>query len=105
MLLAHAEAVRRFRAGAGSGGRIGITNNIDWREPASSAAEDVAAAQRANLWWLGWFADPIWLGHYPASMVQRLGARLPTFTPEEAAKLKGSADFFGGASVSGPPRA
>ena len=28
-------------------------------------------------------------------MVARLGTRLPTFTREEAAKLKGSADFFG----------
>jgi beta-glucosidase len=28
-------------------------------------------------------------GDYPASMRQRLGARLPTFTPDEQALLKG----------------
>ena len=39
--------------------------------------------------------DPIWLGDYPASMKKKLGARLPEFTAEEKAALKGSADFFG----------
>jgi len=98
VLLAHAEAVEAFRANSAAtanGGKIGITNNCDWNEPASSSAADIAAAERANEWWLAWFADPVWLGHYPASMVARLGARLPTFTPEEQAKLRGSADFFG----------
>ena len=98
VLLAHAEAVEAFRANedvARLGGRIGITNNCDWNEPASSAPEDISAAERANEFWLAWFADPIWLGHYPASMVRKLGSRLPTFTAAESAKLKGSADFFG----------
>ena len=45
--------------------------------------------------WLAWFTDPIWLGSYPASMVRKLGPRLPTFTAAEAKKLRGSADFFG----------
>jgi beta-glucosidase len=98
VLLAHAEAVEAFRANSkvrANGGQIGITNNCDWNEPASSSAADIAAAERANEWWLAWFADPIWLGNYPASMVARLGSRLPTFTATEAAKLRGSADFFG----------
>ena len=67
----------------------------DFTEPGSSSAEDIAAAERVNEWWLAWFTDPIWLGHYPASMVQKLGDRLPSFSASEAAKLKGSADFFG----------
>jgi beta-glucosidase/6-phospho-beta-glucosidase/beta-galactosidase len=87
-----------FRADAtltANGAQIGITNNCDFTEPGSSDPADVAAATRANEWWLAWFTDPIWLGHYPASMVSKLGSRLPTFTAAEAAKLKGSADFFG----------
>ena len=80
VLLAHAEAVEAFRSSpkvAANGGRIGITNNCDWNEPASASPEDVAAAERANEFWLAWFADPVWLGKYPDSMVRKLGARLP----------------------------
>ena len=95
VLLAHAEAVRRFRARGATEARIGITNNCDWREPRTGAAADVAAAERAVEWWLGWFADPIWLGDYPASMRAALGERLPRFTAAEQALIRGSADFFG----------
>eukprot|EP00971_Amphidinium_carterae_P322703 6413886-Amphidinium_carterae.1 len=45
-------------------------------------------------WQLGWFADPIYLGSYPASMQTRCGHRLPIFTKEELELLKGSSDFF-----------
>lgn len=41
---------------------------------------------------VGWFADPIYLGHYPASLKTMLGDRLPTFTPEEQQLVKGSSD-------------
>ena len=99
VLLAHAEAVDAFRhdptLNLMEGAVIGITNNCDWTEPGSSKQIDIDAATRANEWWLAWFTDPIWLGHYPASMVAKLGDRLPTFTPQEQAKLRGSADFFG----------
>ena len=94
VLLAHAEAVRRFRARGGEG-QIGITNNCDWREPLTSKPADIAAAERAVEWWLGWFADPIWRGDYPEAMRAALGERLPRFTSAQKAALKGSADFFG----------
>jgi len=94
VLLAHARAVGAFRTARHSG-QIGITNNLDWREPLSSAAADIAAAERALLWWLGWFADPIWRGDYPPEMRAKLGSRLPLFNAEERAALLGSSDFFG----------
>ena len=94
VLLAHAEAVRRFRA-RGVEGQIGITNNCDWREPLTSEPADIAAAERAVEWWLGWFADPIWRGDYPEAMRAALGERLPRFTSAQKAALTGSADFFG----------
>ena len=43
---------------------------------------------------LAWFADPVWYGKYPDSMVELVGDRLPIFTPEEADLVKGSWDFF-----------
>jgi beta-glucosidase len=42
-------------------GVIGMTNNVDWDEPLTHRASDIAAAERANEFWLGWFADPVWL--------------------------------------------
>lgn len=95
-LIAHAKAVNVYRNKyADQGGQIGITNNCDWREPLTDKPEDVDAAQRALLFFLGWFADPIYLGGYPQEMKERLGDRLPEFSEEELAMLKDSSDFFG----------
>jgi len=98
VLLAHASVVQLYRESYQSlqGGQIGITNNADYREPYSSDPQDVGAAERYQQFWLGWFADPIFLdGDYPPAMKSILGDRLPTFTSEESELVKGSADFFG----------
>lgn len=105
MLRAHGRVVDlyrreyRHRAAArvdgGAPGVIGMSNNCDWREPASATPADRAAAERALEFYLGWFADPIYFGDYPASMRERLGERLPRFSEEDAALIKGSNDFFG----------
>lgn len=97
MLLAHARAVKCYRHSYQHihGGSIGITLNMDWKEPLSDSAADQAAQRRALDWQLGWFADPIYKGAYPATMRERCGDRLPEFSDEEVAMLKGSSDFFG----------
>lgn len=94
LLLAHAYAVAAFRNG-GYPGVIGMASNCDWREPLSSSPEDKAAAQRGLEFFYGWFTDPVVFGDYPSSMRERLGARLPAFTAEQSALLKGSVDFLG----------
>ena len=97
LILAHAKAVHVYRNEfqATQNGRIGITNNCDWREPLTDSPADQAAAQRALEFFLAWFADPIYKGAYPKSMRDRLGNRLPQFTEEEIAMVKDSSDFFG----------
>lgn len=97
LLRAHARAVSVYRKEfqPHQGGRIGITNNCDWREPLTDSPADKAAAQRALEFFLGWFADPIHFGDYPGVMRERLGDRLPAFNEEDKALLKGSSDFFG----------
>jgi len=97
LLLAHAKAVSVYRQQfqAKQGGLIGISNNCDWREPLTSGSEDRAAAQRALEFFLGWFADPIYLGDYPECMKHSVGDRLPSITDEQRALIKGSSDFFG----------
>lgn len=39
--------------------------------------------------------DPTTTGDYPKTMRDAVGDRLPKFTTEQSAKLKGSADFIG----------
>jgi beta-glucosidase/6-phospho-beta-glucosidase/beta-galactosidase len=95
-LLAHGLAVRAYRAKSGEayGGQIGLSLSGYWYEPASHAPDDIAAAMRAMDFELGWFAEPIARGRYPASMRAKLGARLPKFTAAEALMLAGSSDFW-----------
>ncbi|CAN0454509.1 unnamed protein product, partial [Pylaiella littoralis] len=57
--------------------------------------EDKATALRFLEFQASWWADPIYFGDYPASMKERIGSRLPTFTQEESTLLAGSNDFFG----------
>ncbi|UOB17187.1 GH1 family beta-glucosidase [Abyssalbus ytuae] len=97
ILIAHAKAVKLYREKYQflQKGKIGITNNCDWREPLTNSKEDKEAAERALEFFLAWFTDPIYFGHYPKSMVERLGERLPEFTREEKEMLMGSTDFFG----------
>ena len=87
-------AVKEFRNG-GFDGVIGISNNCDWREPLTDSEADRTAAQRALEFFYGWFTDPIFHGDYPKVMRERLGKRLPDFTDEERALVKGSTDFLG----------
>ncbi|CAK0837558.1 unnamed protein product [Prorocentrum cordatum] len=99
VLNAHAAAVNLYRTKYASkqGGKIGITNNADWREPKTAQPSDVAAADRTVLFQLGWFSEPIFGGNgdYPPEMRKLYGDRLPRFTTEQRRLLNGSADFFG----------
>mmetsp|Transcript_72784 Transcript_72784/g.217278 ORF Transcript_72784/g.217278 Transcript_72784/m.217278 type:complete len:713 (+) Transcript_72784:50-2188(+) len=97
VLNAHAAAVDLYRRKyqATQGGKIGLSMNADWREPWSDTPADIAAAERAVLFRLGWFADPLYFGDYPAPMRRLFGGRLPRFTEAQKRLLKGSTDFFG----------
>ncbi|HAV12121.1 MAG TPA: beta-glucosidase [Opitutae bacterium] len=94
LLLAHGLAVKAYRDGHYEG-QIGIANNCDFREPLTDSDEDRAAAQESLEFFYGWLTDPVVFGEYPAIMRERLGDRLPEFTPEQKQLLKGSADFLG----------
>ena len=81
-------------------GKIAITLDSDWKEPKTNSPEDIAAAERAMQFKLGWFANPIFGdGDYPEvmrvdvaqkSQAQGLSkSRLPEFTDEEKRLNKG----------------
>lgn len=98
LIVAHGHAVDVYRKEfkAQHQGEIGIVLNGDavfpW-DPTDPA--DVEACERKLEFSISWFADPIYFGDYPASMRKQLGDRLPTFTLEERALVKGTNDFYG----------
>jgi len=97
MLLAHAAAVSLYRQQYQpmQKGIIGITVNMEFNEPLTDDPLDVQAAEQRCEFQLGWFGDPVVFGDYPASMKRLLGDRLPAFSDDEQALLKGSLDFIG----------
>ncbi|KAL6882569.1 hypothetical protein ACP4OV_011259 [Aristida adscensionis] len=96
-LLAHAEAVRLYKAKyqALQKGEIGITLVSHWFLPFSRSNSNNFAAKRAIDFMFGWFMDPLIRGDYPASMKGLVGNRLPKFTKEQSNLVKGSFDFIG----------
>ncbi|KAK3911033.1 Myrosinase 1 [Frankliniella fusca] len=107
MLLAHARVYRMYKRDfAGQKGRMGLSIHAYWFEPANPGdKQDLEAAERGMQWVLGWSAHPVYHGDYPPvmrRMVDRASAdegllrsRLPTFTREQVAEIKGTADFLG----------
>ncbi|KAK4396691.1 Oleuropein beta-glucosidase [Sesamum angolense] len=97
LILAHAAAVDIYRKNyqGVQGGKIGVTNMSTWFDPYNETQEDIDAAARAVDFMWGWFVAPIVTGDYPRVMRERVGFRLPTFTPEQKKLITGSYDFIG----------
>jgi beta-glucosidase len=98
MLNAHAAVVALYREKyqTSQRGIIGITLNLDFAAPLRADTQsDVTAAQRRNEFALGWFSDPIVFGHYPQSMLDLVGDRLPAFSDQQRERLTHSYDFIG----------
>lgn len=94
-LLAHAYTYKLYHTKyAYQNGKISIPLNCDWMEPYSDSYEDRGAAQRALLWKMGLFADPLFFGDYPDEIKARVSVRLPKFNDTEKQILKGSLDYF-----------
>ncbi|KAJ8954765.1 hypothetical protein NQ318_014872, partial [Aromia moschata] len=86
-------------------GKISLTVDSFWFEPASDSPKDKAAAERQLQFMAGWFLNPIFNGDYPKIMRERIAersklegfrrSRLPRFTKEEIQYIKGTHDFLG----------
>ncbi|KAF6746126.1 beta-glucosidase [Ephemerocybe angulata] len=98
LILGHAYAVKAYRElfAPAQNGTIGVTLDAIAFIPYDETPESRAAAQRAFDARTGWFADPIYKGHYPASLYTITPpGTLPTFTEAEIDVVRGSSDFFG----------
>lgn len=74
---------------------------MDWLEPATTNPSDRKAAKVAQEFWVGWFANPIYVnGDYPQVMKDMVArksrnqgyneSRLPAFTHEEKRWINGT---------------
>jgi beta-glucosidase len=94
LLLAHAEAVRAYRAASGRG-RIGIVVNLEPKEPASDAPEDRQATRRADAYMNRSYLDPLFLGSYPEELREIFGDAWPEFPEAEMRAIREPVDFLG----------
>jgi len=76
--------------------QLGFSLDSGHAEPYTDSPADVAAAERAMLFNLGWWADVLFLEQhdYPPAMRKLVGDRLPTFTAEQKKDMQ-TPDFFG----------
>lgn len=107
VIKAHAEAYhiydKEFRAE--QKGRISITLNFEWAEPASNSPEDIEAAEQRRQFEFGLYANPIINFDYPQIVKQRIAersklegfprSRLPEFTLAEKLWIRGTYDYLG----------
>ncbi|KMT06067.1 hypothetical protein BVRB_7g163900 isoform B [Beta vulgaris subsp. vulgaris] len=97
ILLAHASAATLYKKKyeAKQHGSIGFSIYAYDFVPSTNKPEDVIAAQRAHVFFIGWFMHPLVSGDYPKIMKTNAGSRIPTFTKMESDLVKGSFDFIG----------
>jgi beta-glucosidase len=93
LLLAHAAAVRAYRANGRHS--IGIVINLEPKYPASRRAEDVAATARADAYMNRQFLDPIFLGRNPREMRAIFGEAWRNFAKSELEGIREPIDFLG----------
>ncbi|KFB38783.1 hypothetical protein ZHAS_00006283 [Anopheles sinensis] len=107
VLLSHAAAFHHYNAHYRhvQDGVIGLTLSGRFYYPATNDTPP-AVVERALEFQIGWFSDPLFGadGNYPATMIADIGenslregrytSRLPTFTDEQRAFVRGSCDFF-----------
>jgi beta-glucosidase len=77
--------------------RIGTTIDLSQVLPATESCEDLRAARLYDGTWNRWYMDPIFLGRYPADMLEFFGARtdLSFIREGDLAIISRPLDFFG----------
>ena len=100
ILLAHGRAVQVMRKNC-PGAKVGMAPTGDCCLPKDDSPEEVEKARQkslsdypgyimSNTWW----ADPVFLGQYPAWAKEKFGDQLYTMTPEEWALVSQPLDFY-----------
>lgn len=93
LLVSHGLAVQALRTHVKS--PIGIAPNFMPAHPATSSAEDIAAAQRQDGYFNRWFIEPVLGRGYPRDMVQLYGERMPEVTERDLKTIAQPIDIVG----------
>jgi beta-glucosidase len=93
LLRAHAEAVRVFRAECRQ--QIGLVVNLEPKDPASDAPEDVAAARRSDAYMNRQYLDAALQGGYPEEMAEVFEGAWPSFSDGDLSGISEPLDFLG----------
>ncbi|CAH1104682.1 unnamed protein product [Psylliodes chrysocephalus] len=106
VLKAHAAVYRMYQKEFASkmNAKISIALDGSWSQPKTDSDADKKAAERRNHFEFGLYANPIINGDWPQEVIDRVKersekeklkhSRLPAFTKEEKADIKGSIDFM-----------
>jgi beta-glucosidase len=93
LLLAHAEAVRAYRAEGRH--RIGLVVNLEPKYAASDDAEDLAATARADAYMNRQYLDPVFRGRYPEELAEVFGEAWPRWPADDLTLIRQPIDFLG----------
>lgn len=94
LLVAHGVAVDALRANVGQS-KIGIVLNLS---PVEALRNTVDESEKAEVGWQvdsAWFLDPLFRGHYPATVLQKYGDLAPEIWPGDLAQISRRLDFLG----------
>jgi beta-glucosidase len=94
LLAAHGAAVDVVRANA-PGAKVGIVLSLSGIESAHGTPEETAAVEQAWQADAAWFLDPLFKGHYPPAVWERVGALAPETRPGDLALISRQTDFVG----------
>lgn len=102
LLLAHGRAVQALRAGCSGRVMISLAHTSRERIPQSETPQNIDAARQTyfgctdrGLWNLSWWADPVFLGHYPEEGLQAYAADLPVISDADRKLIGQPLDFIG----------
>jgi beta-glucosidase len=95
LLRAHGRGVQAFRAKGAKDSRIGIVSNLEPKDAATNAPDDIAAAARADAYANRHFLDPVFFGKYPDEFRAMFGEAWVEKTREDMSLIQQPIDFLG----------
>jgi beta-glucosidase len=93
VLCAHGAAVQVYRTGWKR--QIGLVANLEPKDPVSQLPIDIAAVDRADIYFNRQYLDPVFLGRYPEGLAQLMGEAWPAHAPEDLELIRQPIDFLG----------
>ena len=95
LLLAHGAAVETYRAEGRAEGKIGIVLNIEPKQPASQAPDDLEAVRRADAYMNRQYLEPVLGRPYPAELARVYGAAWDERVQQDIPRIAQPIDFLG----------